>query len=175
MGANLKNKPCTAHLAPCQPPSAVSQTPNATKYFCGHATSSRPSASAFWHVVCQPPQKKPAMKKYLLFLLFVALNLAALGSKADHGQPQPEKAKIQFKAFPNPTAGALTIEYQAVRAGTMQLVLLDVIGREVERQESQIQAGKHVWEFDLTGRTPGLYFIQLDHADGRASKRVVLK
>lgn len=96
-------------------------------------------------------------------------------AQADHGQPQPEKVKIQFNAFPNPTQGALSIEYQAARAGEIKLILLDVIGREVERQESCIQAGNYVWEFDLSGRTPGLYFIQLDHADGRASKRIVLK
>jgi hypothetical protein len=115
------------------------------------------------------------MKKHLLFLLIVSLVLLLTTARADHGQPQPEKAKIQFTAFPNPTQGIIKIEYSTLRAGEAKLLLLDVIGREVDRQESQIQAGKHVWEFDLSGRTPGLYFIQLEHADGRASKRVVLK
>jgi hypothetical protein len=113
--------------------------------------------------------------EHLLFLLIVSLVLLLTTARADHGQPQPEKAKIQFTAFPNPTQGIIKIEYSTLRAGEAKLLLLDVIGREVDRQESQIQAGKHVWEFDLSGRTPGLYFIQLEHADGRASKRVVLK
>jgi hypothetical protein len=86
-----------------------------------------------------------------------------------------EKARFEFNIFPNPTHGATSVSFQLQTAGTVTLTVLDIIGRELSKQAELYTKGQNKISFDLSGQTPGMYFVQLDGPDGKNSKRLVLR
>ena len=79
-------------------------------------------------------------------------------------------------AIPNPTAGALRLEYQLDRAGVVVLALVDLAGRVVlSRQEGYRLPGRHsaLWT-EADGLPAGVYHAVLIHEGRTDSRRVVL-
>ncbi|HHS95916.1 MAG TPA: T9SS type A sorting domain-containing protein [Phaeodactylibacter sp.] len=68
------------------------------------------------------------------------------------------KDRVAFKVFPNPTEdGLVQVDIQHTESQTFDIIICDVLGREVHRIE-QADSGEQV-SFSLS--TSGLYFVQL--------------
>ena len=81
---------------------------------------------------------------------------------------------------PNPSDGAVTIEYALPRSAPIDLTVHDLMGREMARLATGVQTqGLHIatWLGEARGRrvSPGVYFARLTWADGRQSRRVLLR
>lgn len=78
--------------------------------------------------------------------------------------------------YPNPTSFPVSIRYELAVAGDASLTVYDVLGREVTRLASGVQAGgehKLAWDgADAAGRrvANGLYFARLVVRSGKASE-----
>ena len=95
-----------------------------------------------------------------------------LGSPAfiDDAAPPPPDLRLT-RLYPNPSAGAVTIEFSLPEALPIQLEVFDVLGRRVARlHEGKLGPGAHsiTWDGFLTHGSPaasGVYLVRL-HAGG---------
>ena len=67
-------------------------------------------------------------------------------------------------AFPNPTSGKLTIQWNEKTAEKGTISITDITGREVYRTTIAMQAGSGATAIDLAGLTNGLYMINVKSA-----------
>ena len=95
-----------------------------------------------------------------------------LGSASIHA---PIAEAILYQNTPNPAAGLTTISYYLPEAGTATLRLLDAAGREVQRTQQVLGAGRHEWALDAAALQSGLYFYQLQTAGASLTKRLVVR
>ena len=100
-------------------------------------------------------------------------------SLANAGPGSPP-AKLEFAApAPNPSSGATSLRFTLPRAGTANLVVLDVAGRRVRTlADGMLAAGPHelAWDGldDGGGVAPaGLYWARLEAGGERATRRLV--
>lgn len=90
---------------------------------------------------------------------FATLNLGEGTSIEDNAQAQGFSL---HGSFPNPFRSATTIEYTLERAAEVEVVVYDVLGREVATLAKGAQAaGTAQVEWDATGLPTGLYIAQL--------------
>lgn len=77
------------------------------------------------------------------------------------------QAVTGFNAYPNPTAGMLTLNYVLAAAGQVQLEVYDLSGKLLQAETQQQQAGRQHEVLDLSGLSNGAYFINI-RIGGRA-------
>jgi hypothetical protein len=89
--------------------------------------------------------------------------------------------RLDFRAIgPNPSAGAVHMEYELPRAGDVTLRVFDLAGRRVAELAAGTQrAGVHSVEWNATSRdgrklAPGVYLVQLQMGPKSVLRRVVL-
>jgi hypothetical protein len=117
----------------------------------------------------------------LLLILLISLQLGMLvhASAADQKPATAlvasDKPKFQFELFPNPSTGPLSLTFNLQKSGTVKITVVDMIGKEVSKQQDHYAIGQHRLEFSLLGQKAGIYFVQLDGPDGKNSKKIVLK
>lgn len=82
---------------------------------------------------------------------------------------------VLHRAFPNPTAGGVTLRYALPRAADVRLALYDVLGRRVAWLAlGEQSAGQHTARFDAGRLTPGLYVWRLEAGGANATQRMVV-
>lgn len=79
-------------------------------------------------------------------------------------EPEAPLARAFVRAYPNPTAGALTIEYAFETAGPVRIDLVDVLGRVVRTEEvpgalAHTGNGRHT--VSTSGLPVGVYVLRL--------------
>jgi len=74
-----------------------------------------------------------------------------------------------FTLFPNPSAGAFTIEFGAILSG--QFILTNAMG-ETTYSEQLIDAKQMEINLDLT---PGIYFMKVETVNGSLSKKIIIQ
>lgn len=95
-------------------------------------------------------------------------DVARLGmvSTSEEGSSEP-LATALAPAYPNPAGDAATLAYDVAHVGPVDLVVYDVLGREVLRVVEGVQAaGRHVETVDTSDLAPGMYIVRLT-ADGQ--------
>ncbi|HEX7880285.1 MAG TPA: FlgD immunoglobulin-like domain containing protein, partial [Candidatus Eisenbacteria bacterium] len=107
-----------------------------------------------------------------------APRLVLVVQTATAGVPPPAEARLT--ASPNPARGATRITYELERAGVVEIAVIDVGGRLVRRLVAGARpAGPGVigWDGHAEDGSPvsaGLYFVRLESAAGRISRKIVL-
>ncbi|MBS1518940.1 MAG: T9SS type A sorting domain-containing protein [Bacteroidetes bacterium] len=77
--------------------------------------------------------------------------------------------------FPNPFNPSTTIKYQIPEDGKVNIVIFDVLGRELMTLVDKVQnAGKYEMEFNAGDLSSGIYFYRLISGDFSDLKRMVL-
>ena len=97
------------------------------------------------------------------------------------GSHTPTGSELRLEgAFPNPTSGSAVFQYRLASAGTVQLRIYDVSGREVRHLLGGVhEAGNHQVTWDGRGhdgrRLPGgIYFARLSAGQYSDTTRLVL-
>lgn len=111
---------------------------------------------------------------------------ASIGSPAEPlvltlgDKSSPEELPTVFSLsqnYPNPFNPETTIHYELPKSAHVQLIVFDVLGRQLQRlvNEEQ-QAGRYSVVFDARGIASGMYVYRMEAGDFTAtSKMVVLK
>ena len=89
-------------------------------------------------------------------------------------QDMPESYKL-YNAYPNPFNPSTTIRFDMPEAGSIQLAVYDVMGRQVAKLiEGHRTAGTHSIAFDGTNVSSGVYFIRMNAPGYQATQKIVL-
>lgn len=86
--------------------------------------------------------------------------------------PLPEVPLVHLDAYPNPTAGALTLAYRLPTPSEVRIELIDVLGRVV-RTVVQPADGDRV-ELSTDGLGAGVYVVRLTAGTARVSRTITV-
>ncbi len=91
-------------------------------------------------------------------------------------QPQTEIAEgiSNLNLFPNPATDRLTVAYEISTASTVQIVVTDLTGKIVSRQESDVEAGQQAAKLQINDLNSGIYLLQVISDDARMMKKFVV-
>ena len=79
------------------------------------------------------------------------------------------------QVYPNPFRSAVTIEFELETPGSVQLIIYDLLGREVVKLfDGTMNSGNHLTTYDGSGLVPGIYFIMVE-ADGLRTKHTLIR
>jgi hypothetical protein len=76
-------------------------------------------------------------------------------------------------AFPNPTRGHITLQFEVPRDDRMQIQLVDKTGKLIEQRTSDYDAGHHRIDMDLTKYPTGYYTVLLIGDSGFRQARII--
>ncbi|MDO7875151.1 T9SS type A sorting domain-containing protein [Hymenobacter sp. ASUV-10] len=76
-----------------------------------------------------------------------------------------------FAAYPNPAHSSLTVAAELRTAGTVQLTLLDALGRPVQQQRLAAAAGALRHTLAVSSLRPGIYVLRLTLPDGSSTSQ----
>ena len=79
--------------------------------------------------------------------------------------------------YPNPFTGSSTITYQLTENSSIEISLLDVLGKEINLLKSNQTAGKHELAINSTdlGLAKGMYFVKMKTASSQKTIKVIIK
>ncbi len=98
----------------------------------------------------------------------------------DTGEASPQGKVADGEAFtvhPNPFKHATTLRYSLSAPGEVDLVLYDILGKQVATlmDGQQLKEGLHEFVFRPKGIAKGLYLLTLTTEEGSRTKRIVIK
>ncbi|OGX92051.1 PA14 domain-containing protein [Hymenobacter coccineus] len=115
-----------------------------------------------------PNQKKQTLSPAALRRSAAGSTAAAKGSRAGLVEAAtPDVASTALSVYPNPSTGAFTVEFSVATAQTATLTLIDALGRTVQQQQVQVQAGINHLAYQALGAAQGIYRLTLVGADGQ--------
>ena len=101
------------------------------------------------------------------------------------GQTQDEEAQLLeteaaneltiLNAFPNPVNDKLNLNFESTSQGLMNIILIDVTGREVYNSALSVSQGINSVVLDLIGVTTGYYTLVIGSNDRRTMIKIVKK
>ena len=100
--------------------------------------------------------------------------IAAPSENARQPQADIVEGISQLNLFPNPATDRLTVSYEISSATTVQIVITDLTGRIVSRQESDVEAGTQTAKLQLNNMNSGIYLLQVISDDARMMKKFVV-
>lgn len=87
----------------------------------------------------------------------------------------PPSTAIQMEVFPNPAANLLHISWNPLVTGDHTLVLSDVTGRELLRENITAESGKrNIHNINVESLPAGLYLCRLESGDQSATTKVIV-
>ena len=101
----------------------------------------------------------------------------AMGAlNATDGEDGPDTAVAALlPAAPNPTAGPTTLRYRLAEPADVELVVYDVLGKQVARVVDRAEGpGTHRVPFDASGLAAGVYVVRLRAGAVVSTQRVVV-
>jgi len=84
-----------------------------------------------------------------------------------------EELFSSFTVYPNPTAGAVTIQFDALQPATGQLQMFDLQGRQVVVERQNFNSGSNVISLDMTDVESGIYILSVSAGKTSKQQRVV--
>jgi len=80
-----------------------------------------------------------------------------------------------LKLFPNPSEGVSQLKYHSTELGSLNIVVSDLAGREIYRNEINDFEGNYNEVLDLTGESAGIYFINVIQGDQIHTEKLVIQ
>lgn len=79
-------------------------------------------------------------------------------------------SESSWRAYPNPSNGLVTLEFSAVQASPVELILLDSRGAVLRKETTQPQQNRI--QLDLSGYATGIYYLQVGSGAERTMARI---
>jgi hypothetical protein len=83
-------------------------------------------------------------------------------------------AQSGISYFPNPNSGRFILKFNAEFEGKVELVIRNMQGQIVSTKSWEKVENEMIQELDLSNESPGVYFLDLNTPDGRATHRITL-
>lgn len=85
------------------------------------------------------------------------------------------KTSTSFSVFPNPSTGAVSLDYEASVEGLINVRVFDVVGKAVADYSMSVNEGSNFLNLDLSSFEKGLYVIEVLEGQRSSTSKVVLK
>lgn len=79
-----------------------------------------------------------------------------------------------FKIYPNPVQDRLLITWPAQKAGSAEIRIIDLNGRQVKGQRMAVQNGTNQLQMQVGGLTPGVYFLQIQQGNQLVTRKLTI-
>lgn len=79
-----------------------------------------------------------------------------------------------FSIYPNPVQDRLMINWPAETAGTAELRIIDLNGRQVKAQRMAVQNGPNLLQMQVSGLTPGIYLLQVQQGKQVVTRKLTI-
>ena len=116
------------------------------------------------------------MDKYQYQLVYAKINGNESGTFVD--VQRPEKVLFKYRLsqnYPNPFNPSTTISYSIPQRNFVQLIVYDILGREVSSLVNKEQAaGNYKVEFNASYLSSGVYFYRLQSGGFSETKKLIL-
>jgi hypothetical protein len=92
--------------------------------------------------------------------------------------PEAENYKLQateFKIYPNPTNGNITVSFRTEKDGPVEVKLLDAAGRVIVNEQVQVSDGFFSKDYNIEGQSKGTYLLQLRQGDQWRHEKIVMR
>ncbi len=81
-----------------------------------------------------------------------------------------EENQLDFEAsfleiYPNPSNGKFCLEINSDFIGELNVSIIDILGSTVNKRNLQISETKSVWNFDISDKPSGVYFIKVGNGE----------
>lgn len=97
------------------------------------------------------------------------------GSSYENLHQDKEMLELENLAyFPNPSEGKFRLRFNA-GAYPIQIKILDLTGREVYTEMNHGFEGFYDKDIDLSGKDPGIYFLQIIQNDKISTKKLLIE
>ncbi len=93
-------------------------------------------------------------------------------------QTTPEEMgnPLNFVHFPNPVGGVVTVEYSLSNPGQVQLLVYDLLGREMALVVDAVQSkGDHRLQLSTKAFSRGMYFLKFMTDDRQVTKPLIIR
>jgi hypothetical protein len=125
------------------------------------------------------------MKTYLIFILIGMMTLGSFAQSVSSSDQKNGSSLIGFtpenqlfsisRMYPNPVKDFVSIEFYSPEAGTLQASLINILGNEVKKWDSNtITKGDQKLKLDLSFLKTGVYFLKIS-SSGRVVTQVLKK
>ncbi len=85
------------------------------------------------------------------------------------------KLDVIFSVVPNPNNGQFVLKITAAKNETYQILMYNVAGQEIRKEEMSLQRGVNVKQFQLDAIEKGMYFISLIGKDGVITQNIIVQ
>ena len=97
---------------------------------------------------------------------------AGIEETTDASEPAPIRLNT---LYPNPNAGAFTLEFENREAGAIEFTLLNSGGYALFQQVVEMGAGTCMRSFDCSGAASGWYLLRLRSGEKTTFARVLIQ
>ena len=77
--------------------------------------------------------------------------------------------------YPNPTQGAVRVEYEVAESAEMQFMVYDMVGSLLNTLKASVEAGFNIQSIDLSDYPTGVYSVAIDRNGKERMMRKVVK
>lgn len=77
--------------------------------------------------------------------------------------------------YPNPSTGVITIEWAQQNAGSANMIVTDLLGRQVYNTTFEMSSASGKNQIDLSTLTHGVYFINIQSGNGNYSNKLIIE
>jgi hypothetical protein len=82
---------------------------------------------------------------------------------------------MAIQVYPNPSRGALTLDFEGNTYGDWKYEIADMSGRKIQMANMNITGTNGTLSIDLSNQAKGVYFLNIFGTHGSAVYRIVLE
>lgn len=75
---------------------------------------------------------------------------------------------------PNPSPGNISVKYNSIKAGKINMIVYDKSGMAVHRNSTYANAGDNIYKLNLSNLISGVYYIELTNDDSKIREKVII-
>ncbi len=80
-----------------------------------------------------------------------------------------------LQIYPNPSNGEFTIQINSLTNGVYQVSVVDLVGKELYKQEMNCNSGNNMQKLNLQHLEKGLYLVHIRKGEGTSTKKLFIK
>lgn len=94
--------------------------------------------------------------------------------QATNGIDDLNKPELNFSVYPNPTSAQTTVQLNIDRASEVMIKIIDITGRIVSSEISQLHAGDNILKLDVSTLPKGVYILSAIAGSSIREKRIIV-